>query len=171
MPRIYSDCASAFVLSNGLAAAEGEGHSIYKIVDWASTTTPGTAGEIEASVHPLGIHTSRTKLGAEVLMGAFRPMFERLRKDASIQPKDFDWALVPQNGALLDTLKSAIGLDSDQLRQSFDVFSQFGSSSTPTVLVVLDRMRADMEDGGGKDVVGCSPGPGITMEMVFFRRC
>ncbi len=62
-----------------------------------------------------------------------------------------------------------MGLHEGQLRASFDVYKNHGNSSSPTVLIVLDQLR---KMGEGRDeVMACSFGPGMTIEMAMLKRC
>lgn len=85
-----------------------------------------------------------------------------------LEATSFDWALHPAGLAVLDKVMENMKLNDGQLRASFDVYESKGNSSCPTVLIVLDRLR---KMGGGKDnVVACSFGPGLCIEMIAMRR-
>ncbi|KAF3227162.1 hypothetical protein TWF106_010650 [Orbilia oligospora] len=79
-----------------------------------------------------------------------------------------------------------MSLTPSQLRASFEVYTNYGNSSSATVFSVMDRLRSDGEagiggegkeygpgvgiKGGRKGVVGCAFGPGVSVEMVLMRR-
>jgi type III polyketide synthase len=86
-----------------------------------------------------------------------------------LSPPDVDWALHPGGLAIIKLVQQNMGLTEDHLRASYDVYQNKGNSSSPTVLIVLDKLR---RLGEGRDnVIACSFGPGLTIEMATLRRC
>jgi fungal type III polyketide synthase len=82
---------------------------------------------------------------------------------------DLDWAVHPAGLAVLDKVKENMALHDGQMRACFDVFGGKGSSASPTVLIVLDRLR---KMGKPKEnIVAASFGPGICVEMLALRSC
>ncbi|KAL8810320.1 MAG: hypothetical protein Q9200_002675 [Gallowayella weberi] len=180
-PVLYSDGAAAFVLCNELAEGAQEQH-IYELSGWETTTIPNSACDLEVMMNPLGFRATLTKEVPNLALNTIEPLFERLRtsmlaKSAlapsgklnnADQAKEFDWALYPSSITVLEGLQKMFGLHEEQLKASFDVYKNHGVSSSPTVLIVLDRLRKMGE--GRENVVACCFGPGITMEMAMLRR-
>lgn len=114
---------------------------------------------------------------ADITSNASAPMLSRMlgrnawqRQDGykELEAADFDWALHPAGLAVLDKVRESMELGDGQLRASFDVYESKGNSSCPTVLIVLDRLR---RIGEGRDnVVACSFGPGLCIEMIAMKR-
>jgi hypothetical protein len=121
-----------------------------------------------------------TKDVPKTAIGAITPMFTHLNTPASIIHKHttqarpsshdaFDWALHPGGAAILQGAKQALHLSDDHLRASLAIYSAYGNSSSPTVLIVLDQLR---KMGKGRDdVVATSFGPGMMIEMCLLKRC
>jgi len=121
-----------------------------------------------------------TKEVPKTAVSAIQPMFDQLRKQICATHKqdpprtptaasDFDWAVHPGGAAILQGAQQAIGLTEDQIRASLDTYRSYGNSSSPTVLIVLDRLR---RMGKGRDnVVATSFGPGMMIEMCMLKRC
>ncbi|KAL8750813.1 MAG: hypothetical protein Q9199_006832 [Rusavskia elegans] len=175
MSVLFSDCAAAFVLCNELAEG-AQDQSIYELVNWESTTIPDSASELELLMDPKAFKGTFTKESPELTVKAIVPLFERLRSSMpaesalaqsgkTIEAKDFDWAL---NVANKTGVQQCFGLHEEQLRATFDVYKTHGSSSSPTVLVMLDKLRKMGE--GREHVVACNSGPGITLEMAVLKR-
>jgi fungal type III polyketide synthase len=100
----------------------------------------------------------------EKLLPSFR---EKVGADLDVA--DFDWALHPGGEAIIAGAKDIMGLSNDQLRASKEIYKTRGNSSSPTVLIVLDKLR---QMGKGRDhIVATSFGPGLAIEMAMFRRC
>ena len=177
-PVLCSDGAAAFVLCNELAEGAHD-QSVYELVDWVTTTIPDSARELELMMDPLGFRATLTKEVPDLALKAIEPLFELLRSSLPaesalaesgkvIEAKDFDWALHPGSIAIINGVRRKFGLHEEQLRASFDVYKNHGVSSSPTVLMVLDRLRKMGE--GRENVVACSFGPGMTVEMAMLKK-
>ncbi|KAL8697112.1 MAG: hypothetical protein Q9224_002462 [Gallowayella concinna] len=177
-PVLYSDGAAAFILCNELAEG-AQDRSVYELSDWETTTIPDSTRELEFMVDSQGFRATLTKEVPNLVLDAIEPLFERLRMSLPAgsalaqsgkadKVKDFDWALHPGSITVLNGVQKKFGLHEEQLRASFDEYKNHGVSSSPTVLMVLDRLRKMGE--GRENVVACSFGPGMTMEMAMLRR-
>ena len=178
-PVLFSDGAAAFVLCNELAS-EAEDQALYSLINWETATMPETSKELEFMADPLGFRATLTKEVPNLAVKAIGPMFEKLRHflpaDSQLaasgrlpEAKDFDWALHPGGIAILNGVKNKFELKEQQLRASYKVYEGHGNSSSPTVLVVLDQLRRMGE--GRENVMACSFGPGMTIEMAMLKRC
>lgn len=97
------------------------------------------------------------------------PAFQKSVKDDSLTAQDFDWALHPGGSAILEGAQKGMQLSDDQLRASHAIYKSRGNSSSPTVLIVLDRLR---KMGEGRDnIVATAFGPGLAIEMSMLQRC
>ncbi|KAL8371130.1 hypothetical protein RB595_001128 [Gaeumannomyces hyphopodioides] len=179
---LFSDCASAAVLSNGVGQAPAA-EPAFDLLGWQNRTIPDTESDLGFDVDPAGwkvILTQRVpKLTAEVL----RPTFDSLMSSLPPLPKaysaaaDFDWAMHPGGATILMGAEKAMGIAPEHMRASYDTYMNHGNSSSATIFSVLDRLRQkdmDAHAPGGRPpadyVVGCAFGPGITVEMCMLRR-
>ncbi|KAH7057290.1 chalcone synthase B [Macrophomina phaseolina] len=183
---LFSDGAAAAVVCNEVVMAEREigevdggrrdGRAIFKLREWGCGIIPGTEAEMGFWAGPLGFKSAISRDVPRLTSQAIRPMFERLRPGfeweeggEDSQPEDFDWALHPGGRAILELAQAQLGITQEHLRASWDIYKTRGNSSSPTVLIVLDRLR---RMGEGRDgVVACSFGPGLTIEMAILERC
>jgi type III polyketide synthase len=125
--------------------------------------------------HP-GFRTVLTRDVPSLTKAAVKPMFEKLTYEHALattgpvtRKDDFDWALHPGGEAVIDNVKDTMGLTEHQLRATREIYKTRGNSSSPTVLIVLDKLRSM---GRGSDqVIAASFGPGLTIEMAMLRRC
>lgn len=105
-------------------------------------------------------------------VSAVEPAFSRILKEHTGEQRqkhqDFDWALHPGGMAIIEGVRVAIGLSEDHLRASYDVYKRHGNISSVAVLAVLERLR-HMGDGRD-DIIACSFGPGLMIEMARLRR-
>jgi type III polyketide synthase len=175
-PTLFSDGSSALVLCNEMAN-ETIGRGIYSLVDYKTWIVPDTAHEMNFLVDPHGYKVHLSKNVAGLAAGSIKPKFNELMSTrlsrAAMTPgattDTVDWALHPGGISILKGAQKLVGMSDEQLRASYDVYASRGNSSSVAVLAVLDRMR---EMGPGKDdVVACTFGPGMTVEMATLKRC
>jgi hypothetical protein len=119
-----------------------------------------------------------TKEVPKTAVRAVRPMFDQLRA-SDPQPgnqtswkhqtsSSFDWAIHPGGAAILRGAQRELHLTDDHIRASLETYHHYGNSSSPTVLIVLDKLR---HMGKGRDhVVATSFGPGMMIEMCIMKR-
>ena len=74
------------------------------------------------------------------------------------------WAVHPGGPRILAAVERALELPDDALAVSRDVLANHGNMSSPTVLFILDRMRAA---GAPLPCVALAFGPGLTVEAVL----
>ena len=61
-----------------------------------------------------------------------------------------------------------MNLTQDHLRASYEIYVNYGNSSSATIMSVMDKLR---KMGDGREyVVACAFGPGISLEMMVLRR-
>jgi type III polyketide synthase len=177
---LFSDCASAVVLSNGLG--DGGAPPVYELLGWENRIIPDTEGDLGFDVHPSGWKVVLSPRVPKLAQNVVLPTYEQLIKDLPelperyAAPKDFDWAMHPGGATILTGAEKALGISAEHMRASYDTYISHGNSSSATIFSVLNRLRSKDMDAlapGGvvKDyVVGCAFGPGITVEMCMLKR-
>ncbi|POS78423.1 chalcone and stilbene synthase [Diaporthe helianthi] len=179
---LFSDGASAVVLSNGLGKASGP--PVYDYLGWDNRIIPDTTSDLGFDVDPVGWKVILTPRVPKIAQGALQETFSDLMSSLSLpppwddaKPSDFDWAMHPGGATILSGAEKALGLVPEHMRASYDTYINHGNSSSATIFSVLDRLRSkDMDactpDGRGpKDhIVGCAFGPGVAVEMCMLKR-
>ena len=112
------------------------------------------------------------QVAAAAVSPAFQGLMEslpELRDHGEIpSPAEFDWALHPGGSTILTGVETAMKLTPEHLRASYEVYMNYGNSSSATIMSVMNKLR---EMGEGKEnVVACAFGPGIAVEMMALRR-
>ncbi|KAJ0109838.1 hypothetical protein J7T55_004388 [Diaporthe amygdali] len=182
---LFSDCASAVVLSNGLGN-EGSvpGRPVYDLLGWDNRIIPETTKDLGFDVDPVGWKVVLSPRVPKIAQGALQETFADLMSSLKLpppwddaKPSEFDWAMHPGGATILSGAEKAMGLVPEHMRASYDTYINHGNSSSATIFSVLDRLRSkDMDactpDGRGpKDhVVGCAFGPGVAVEMCMLKR-
>ncbi|PHH91069.1 hypothetical protein CDD83_1814 [Cordyceps sp. RAO-2017] len=177
---LFSDCASALVLSNGIGSPQSR--AVYDILGWDHSVVPGTEDDLGFDVDPSGWKVILTPRVPRLTKSVVSPTFERLKASLRQLPPglelagDFDWAMHPGGATVLSGAEEALGISPEHMRASYDVYIRHGNSSSATIFSVLDRLRSrEMDklapDGGRRQhIVGCAFGPGVTVEMCMLRR-
>jgi predicted naringenin-chalcone synthase len=76
------------------------------------------------------------------------------------------WAVHPGGPRILTAVESALGVDRAQTRVSREVLAKFGNMSSPTMLFIVQRLRAA---DAPLPCVALGFGPGLMAEAVLFR--
>ncbi|KAF6826204.1 type iii polyketide synthase [Colletotrichum musicola] len=176
---LFSDCASAVVLSNGIGEPTTP---VYSLLGWEHKIIPDTEGDLGFDVNPVGWKVVLSPRVPKLASGAVPSTFqELLASTPSLGPSyreadDFDWAMHPGGATILSAAEESMGITSYHMRASYDTYINHGNSSSATIFSVMDRLRSkDMDaiapDGRPRDyVVGCAFGPGISVEMCMLKR-
>ena len=76
------------------------------------------------------------------------------------------WAVHPGGPRILESVEEGLGLPREALAVSREVFAACGNMSSPTVLFILDRLRAV---AAPRPCVALGFGPGLMAEAVLLR--
>ncbi|KAI0518011.1 thiolase-like protein [Xylaria bambusicola] len=178
---LFSDCASAVILSNGVGEATVE--PVYELLGWDHRTIPDTEGDLGFDVDPVGwkvvLSPRVPKLTEQVLEPAFADLIagveHQLPEEYRTAP-DFDWAMHPGGLTILTNAERTLKISSEHMRASYHRYMEHGNSSSATIFSVMDHFRSKEMDSlapGGKVkdyVVGCAFGPGIAVELCMLKR-
>lgn len=81
---------------------------------------------------------------------------------------DYDWALHPGGATIISGIQSGMRLTEDHLRASYEVYMAHGNSSSATFFSVMKQLLSGPTN---EHIIGCAFGPGISVEMMAFKRC
>jgi predicted naringenin-chalcone synthase len=78
------------------------------------------------------------------------------------------WAIHPGGKGIIEVLQQQYGLTDGQVAPSLDVLREIGNVSSATILFVLQKMKARLDEEGseGADGIALAFGPGLTAEMI-----
>ena len=112
------------------------------------------------------------KLAAASVPIAFEDMIDSLpsihKSCAPTTATDFDWALHPGGSTVISGIQEAMHLTPEHLRASYEIYMEYGNSSSATIMSVMNRLRSSGE--GRENVVALAFGPGISLEMMMLKR-
>jgi alkylresorcinol/alkylpyrone synthase len=149
---LFSDAAAAAVV-----APEGAG---YEVVQAASLTDVATADHMTWDVTDLGFRMGLSPRVPDVLGGAVTKFMDDLLTSVGWRRDGVDgWAVHPGGPQILNVVGRELALEDPALAGSWAVLAEHGNCSSPTVLLILDRLRRSRPNR----VVMMAFGPGLTL--------
>ncbi len=104
------------------------------------------------------------------LAEAVRPFVERLLAPHGLDVAEVrHWAVHPGGPKIIELVGERLGLPGAALQPSLDVLARWGNCSSPTVLLILDRILRHSRPAPGEYGVLMAFGPGLTMESALIR--
>ena len=158
---LFSDAAGAVVLR-----PDSDG---YQVLDVASVTDVATAEYMTWEVTDLGFRMGLSPRVPDVLDQHVEALVDRLLAGNGLTRAAVDgWAVHPGGPRILTVVQQRLGLTDEQLAPSRSVLAEHGNCSSPTVLMILDRVR--QLDPAPEHVVALAFGPGLTLYGALLRR-
>ena len=160
---LFSDAAAAVVVRPGGPGME--------VVDVAARTDPAHSELLRWDItdHGFRVHLSPEIPAAMEPLVA--PMVEELLAAHDLKPADVAaWAIHPGGPRVVDKVGGSLGLDDDALRPTRAVLADHGNCSSPTVLLVLERLLAEGNLDDGDYAVCLAFGAGLTTYAALLRR-
>ncbi len=150
---LFADAAAAVVVQPGA----GRGYAVRDVV---ARTDPDTAEYMTWDVTDLGFRMGLSPRVPAVLARHVREVVTGLLDRHRLALADVDgWAVHPGGPRILDVVQGRLGLPPGALDDSRAVLRGHGNCSSPTVLLVLDRIRRRQ----ARNVVLLAFGPGLTL--------
>ncbi|MEV4828869.1 type III polyketide synthase [Micromonospora sp. CA-248260] len=162
---LFSDAAVATVLVPGTETTD-RGYALREV---ASVTDTSTADHMTWDVTDTGFRMGLSPKVPQVLSAHVRGLVDGLltRHGTTIAEVD-GWAVHPGGPRILNVVERELALPADALAASRAVLDEHGNCSSPTVLLILDRLlRAAVPP---RWVVLLAFGPGLTLYAALLER-
>jgi alkylresorcinol/alkylpyrone synthase len=141
-----------------------------QVLDVAARTDPATAPYMTWDVTDLGFRMGLSPKVPDVLDRHVEALVDDLLRAHELTRGDVaGWAVHPGGPRILDVVADRLGLEREALDPSRATLAEHGNCSSATVLLVLDRMRADRDLRRGDHVVAMAFGPGLTLYAALLR--
>lgn len=161
---LFGDGAAALV--GGMDPRRGHEDHPWRLVASGSTLVPDTQ---DAMTWKLGDREFEMTLSPKVAGMIGENLGRWLRRwlgDQGLAVADIaSWAIHPGGPKILDAVEEALGLPRSATSVSREVLAEFGNMSSPTVLFILDRLRARRAP---RPCVSLGFGPGLVVEAALF---
>ncbi|MGH2673975.1 MAG: type III polyketide synthase [Actinomycetota bacterium] len=160
---LFSDAAAAVAVRPGGPGLE--------VVDVAARTDPQSAGLMKWDVTDRGFRMGLGREIPEVLERHAGPLVDSLLARHGLSPEEVaGWAVHPGGPRILEAVAAPLGLGEAELEPSRSVLRDFGNCSSPTVLLVLQRLLERQPLREGDHVVCVAFGPGLTLYGALLTR-
>jgi alkylresorcinol/alkylpyrone synthase len=180
---IFADAAAAIVLAPqdepmphatpafDIVAAKPSNAPAFEVVDVTAVTDWSTQDLMRWDVTDLGFRMALSAEVPDVLSQHVCAAVDTLlaRHDYSIEDVA-GWAVHPGGRKILDVVQERLSLPAGALDASYSVLRDFGNCSSPTVLLVLERLAETTDLPVGAPVVAMAFGPGLTLYSALLRR-
>jgi predicted naringenin-chalcone synthase len=159
---LFSDAAAAVVLVPGTPSG-------YAVREVAAVTDTSTVDHMTWDVTDVGFRMGLSPRVPQVLSRHVRDLVESLLARHGLAIADVDgWVVHPGGPRILTVVERELGLPPAALRESRGTLADHGNCSSPTVLLILDRLRRTTERP--RQVVMLAFGPGLTLYAALLER-
>ena len=159
---LFADAAAAVVVT-----PDG-GSGGLEVVDVASVTDTTAADMMTWDIGERGFRMGLSPEVPQVLGRHARPAVGSLLDRHGLAPADISaWVIHPGGPAILESVRDALDLPDAALAPSREILRDYGNCSSPTVLLILERVARTMSSG--ERAVALAFGPGLTLYAALLR--
>ncbi|HEY1188081.1 MAG TPA: type III polyketide synthase [Gemmata sp.] len=156
---IFADGAAAVVGSGGASPA-------FTLAASGSCLVPNSAADMAWTVGDHGFEMTLSRRVPGLIAAHLRPWLEAWLGDNGLSLADVrSWAVHPGGPKIVSAVEECLALAPEALAPSRGVFAACGNMSSPTVLFILEKLRAA---GAPRPCVALGFGPGLVAEAALF---
>jgi predicted naringenin-chalcone synthase len=160
---LFSDAAVAVVVTPGT----GPGYAVCEV---AAVTDTSTADHMTWDVTDMGFRMGLSPKVPQVLAVHVRGLVDGLLARHGLSVPDVaGWAVHPGGPRILNVVERELGLSPEALAGSRATLAEHGNCSSPTTLLILERLRRLTVTP--EWIVMLAFGPGLTLYAALLRRC
>lgn len=101
----------------------------------------------------------------ELIEEDFNNIVNESLKETNLGKNDIThWCIHPGGKKILEAVHNSLQFANGQLQNCYDVLSEYGNMSSPTILFVLKRIKESLDMNKSNKIFGAAFGPGLTME-------
>lgn len=160
---IFADGAAALV-----GRADGEPDpSAWRVAATGSRLLPDSSDAMSWTIGDHGFEMELSPRVPDLIRRHLRPWFEDWLARQGLTIADVgSWAVHPGGPRILSAVEDSLGLNREALAVSRQVLAECGNMSSPTVLFILERLRAQRAQ---RPCVMLGFGPGLMAEAALLR--
>ena len=138
----------------------------WRLVASGSCLIPNSAEDMGWTIGDHGFEMSLSRRVPGLIAAHLRPWLEAWLRDNGLSLADVrSWAVHPGGPKIVSAAGESLGLSDVALEPSRAVFAEYGNMSSPTVLFILQRLRAR---NAPRPCVALGFGPGLVAETALF---
>jgi predicted naringenin-chalcone synthase len=161
---LFGDGAAAVV--GGTDSRQSVDGNTWRLVASGSTLLPGTEDAMTWKLGDRAFEMTLTPKVAGLVGENLRRWLQGWLGDQGLAISEVaSWAIHPGGPKILDAVEEALGLPRSATAVSREVLAEYGNMSSPTVLFILDRLRARRAP---RPCVSLGFGPGLVIEAALF---
>lgn len=142
----------------------------FEVLEFVARTDVEHAQKMRWDITDHGFRMALSSKVPKVLEQHVAGVVEELLAPHGLTPQDVrGWAVHPGGPRIIDVVCERLGLPEEELEETAAVLRDHGNCSSPTVLMVLDRIRRRRELADGDPVVFMAFGPGLTLYAALLR--
>jgi len=156
---LFSDGAAA-VLVSGNKKAEG-----LSIDHFYSSVSFKSKQEMVWELSSSGFLLTLSGYIPELIEEDFNKIVSECLSETDLTKEDIThWCIHPGGKRILEAVHNSLQFTNGQLQSCYDVLSDHGNMSSPTILFVLKRIKESLDKNKPSNIFGAAFGPGLTME-------
>lgn len=159
--------ANAIFADGAAAVVGGAGDSpAFTLAASGSCLIPNSAADMSWTVGDHGFEMTLSRRVPNLIAAHLKPWLETWLGDNGLSLAEVrSWAVHPGGPKIVSAVGECLGLSAEALGPSLGVFAANGNMSSPTVLFILEKLRAS---GAPRPCVALGFGPGLVAEAALF---
>jgi alpha-pyrone synthase len=146
--------------------ADAPGSPEWSLIASGSCLIPNSAADMGWTVSDHGFAMTLSRRVPGLIAAHLRPWLESWLGDNGLSLADVrSWAVHPGGPKIVSAVEESLALPAEALAPSRGVFADYGNMSSPTVLFILQRLRAA---NAPRPCVALGFGPGLVAEAALF---
>jgi len=140
-----------------------------EIDDFYCDLLPNGSKEMTWSVGDLGFEMKLSSYVPDIIQNGVDKLIKRLT--SKVNKKEIAYyAIHPGGKKILQVLENALGIAKSDNDHAYNVLSNFGNMSSPTILFVLKSIMSNLSgEDDKKKILSFAFGPGLTLESMIFK--
>jgi predicted naringenin-chalcone synthase len=156
---LFSDGAAA-VLVSGNKKAEG-----LSMDHFYSSVSFKSKQEMVWELSSSGFLLTLSGYIPELIEEDFNKIVSECLAETNLTKEDIThWCIHPGGKRILEAVHNSLQFTNGQLQNCYDVLSDHGNMSSPTILFVLKQIKESLDKEKRNNIFGAAFGPGLTME-------
>lgn len=166
--KTMENLTSSMLFADGAAAALVSGNNDTKglsIEHFYSTVAYPGKKDMAWTLSSTGFLMTLSSYIPQLIKNNFETLLNAALQSAKLDKKEISrWCIHPGGRKILEATQQSIGLEKNNLKESYDVLKNYGNMSSPTILFVLLQIMNELHSSKKEKIFVAAIGPGLTLE-------